>query len=1110
MKRFKILILASLFVYCFKAIDLISAESINLSDQQTSGTLQFITSYDFVSENVPNIRIIVKRGDNYSGEASVRYATSNGTAMSETDYNARSGTLFWSSLDDKDKYIDVGIINDNICESPSEYFDVTLSEPTGVILGGIDKISIIILDDGDCESGSVQFKSASQIVSEKDTLIRLYVNRSNGSYGPASVEYSTSDISAIAGYDYSFTSGTLHWADRDFSEKFFDVLILNDDICENPNEYFQVNLSFAIGTSIGFPNQTKITINDDGDCKYPGVLQFKYSSSNPLESNSKLRIYVTRTEGSFGISSVNYSTYDGTAKADLDYKPKSGTLFWNDSDSEDKFFDINLINDNECEKPNEYFLIKISEATGATLGWPTNMKITIYDIDDCDKTGIIHFKKNNDTISENVSAIRIYVSRTEGDYGSASVKYTTMDGSAKSESDYRAKSGTLIWSSLDSSDKFFDVPIINDSMCETPDEYFEAYLSNATGANLGSISKTRINILEDGDCARSLLINGPSVVDENSGAQYTCIAYYTDGVTTDITKNAHWSVSSYYAEIDSSGYLTTYEVPSHKICYIQVNYQGKTQILMVTIRNILTLNYINITGPNRVNENSGAQYICTAYYDDGSTEYVSNQASWSVSSIYASINSKGYLISSAIPEDHLCSIFAMYQGKAAFLNITLKKGTSIASGIKGVINDAHSGLPVRGATVQIDGGALRVFTNTKGEFIINGVPKGAHKLQLWGFGYEFKEFDLTIEDKIIDSGVIKLAKNRDCVIGRIIDKDTKEPLVGAIVQLDRELDKPWPFDETFWRTMTDEEGHFMLTLVTPGQHILQAWGNAYKFQEHVVNVAPDQFTDLGDLEFVSISHVVRGQILDARSGRPIFKARVQYDNGVSQYYAYTNIAGRFVLSVISSGNYELQVWGWAYSLSRKPFYLSSGQAVDVGKIYIEPIGGTVSGRLVDAVNGLPIYNGAVQLDGGAYPPNKTASALNGDFIMYDVSSGAHQLQTWGYAYRFLEQGITSTAGESKYLGDIALQPDPYTFNGRIIDFATMQPIEGAKIILTGEGQEITTYSYPDGRFVLLNVPQGNYDITAEWKDYDLLYMKAFHPGENKNVELGDIILERHK
>ena len=74
----------------------------------------------------------------------------------------------------------------------------------------------------------------------------------------------------------------------------------------------------------------------------------------------------------------------------------------------------------------------------------------------------------------------------------------------------------------------------------------------------------------------SVSISGPTQVNENSSANYTARAYYSDGSNQDVTSSASWSENSAYASINSSGTLTTSSVTSDKSCTITASYGGKS------------------------------------------------------------------------------------------------------------------------------------------------------------------------------------------------------------------------------------------------------------------------------------------------------------------------------------------------------------------------------------------------------------------------------------------------------------------------------------------------------------------------------------------------------
>lgn len=111
-----------------------------------------------------------------------------------------------------------------------------------------------------------------------------------------------------------------------------------------------------------------------------GTLQFSASSYSVAENAGSRIITVTRTGGSYGSASVNYSTANGTAVAGSDYTATSGTLYWGDGDTANKTFNVPIINDGTPES-DETFTVTLSGAAGATLGSPSTATVTIQDDD---------------------------------------------------------------------------------------------------------------------------------------------------------------------------------------------------------------------------------------------------------------------------------------------------------------------------------------------------------------------------------------------------------------------------------------------------------------------------------------------------------------------------------------------------------------------------------------------------------------------------------------------------------------------------------------------------------------------------------------------------------
>ena len=116
-----------------------------------AGTIQFVqTSVDATEGTVVNL--LVSRSGGSSGAASVRYATADGTALSDSDYTEASGTLTWADGVSGNRTISIPITDDDAAED-QESFAVILSNATVATLGANSAATIDIIDNDPAETG---------------------------------------------------------------------------------------------------------------------------------------------------------------------------------------------------------------------------------------------------------------------------------------------------------------------------------------------------------------------------------------------------------------------------------------------------------------------------------------------------------------------------------------------------------------------------------------------------------------------------------------------------------------------------------------------------------------------------------------------------------------------------------------------------------------------------------------------------------------------------------------------------------------------------------------------------------------------------------------------
>jgi Ca2+/Na+ antiporter len=99
------------------------------------------------------------------------------------------------------------------------------------------------------------------------------------------------------------------------------------------------------------------------DPESAGIIKWKSSSVDVMESGGHVTLTVQRVGGSKGEVTVDYATKNQKAVAGKDYEAKSGTLTFKDGDSAEQSFDITIYDDDEFEKDEE-FTVVLSEIKG--------------------------------------------------------------------------------------------------------------------------------------------------------------------------------------------------------------------------------------------------------------------------------------------------------------------------------------------------------------------------------------------------------------------------------------------------------------------------------------------------------------------------------------------------------------------------------------------------------------------------------------------------------------------------------------------------------------------------------------------------------------------------
>ena len=384
---------------------------------------------------------------------SVTYTTMDGTAVADADYTPVTGTLRFEPRETT-KTIRVPVLLDTMTEQ-SETFTVELSNPGGSTLADPIGVGTIRADP----APSLRIGDATPVAEGDEAVFTVTLTPPNEQV--VTVDYTTTDGTAVADEDYSATSGTLRFAPGDTS-KTIRVPTLRDAVAE-PVETFTVVLSNPPGTNV--VHDTGVgTITDEG---LPGL---SIADAPTVAEGGEAVFPVTLNPASSQVVTVAYATQDGTAVADSDYTATSGTLRFEPGETIQNI-QVATLRDAIAE-PSESFTVELSDPVGTAITNSTGAGTIAADaMPALSITDAVPVAEGGEAT--------FMVSLSPASSELVTVAYATQDGTAVADSDYTATSGTLRFEPGETIQNI-QVATLRDAIAE-PSESFTVELSDPVG-----------------------------------------------------------------------------------------------------------------------------------------------------------------------------------------------------------------------------------------------------------------------------------------------------------------------------------------------------------------------------------------------------------------------------------------------------------------------------------------------------------------------------------------------------------------------------------------------------------------------------------------------------
>ncbi len=322
----------------------------------------------------------------------------------------------------------------------------------------------------------------------------------------ASVAYTTEDLSALAGTDYTTTSGTLTFNPGGSQVQTVNVPVMNNGAYTAPRG---LNLRLTSGTNVLLSTPV-----DEGRIRDDEVPAVRVQAGTVTEGNTQLPVTVSLAGPPSAPVSVSYQTADfvtaNHATAGADYTATSGTLNFIPGGPMSQVVNVTINDDTTFEADAETFNFT---ATNIANSQSASNPVAIVDneahppVVSIGAASVVEGNTGTRTLAFPVTLDRI-------SSAPVTVRYSTSAGSATAGTDYATLTNKQLVIEAGKTGKIINVVVLSDSANEG-DEFFQVTLFDNFASALGLPVATGTIIDDDAPTATTPVISiGDATVGE--------------------------------------------------------------------------------------------------------------------------------------------------------------------------------------------------------------------------------------------------------------------------------------------------------------------------------------------------------------------------------------------------------------------------------------------------------------------------------------------------------------------------------------------------------------------------------------------------------------------
>jgi len=240
--------------------------------------------------------------------------------------------------------------------------------------------------------------------------------------------------------------------------------------------------------------------------------------------------------------------------------------------------------------------------------------------------------------------------------------------------------------------------------------------------------------------------------------------------------------------------------------------------------------------------------------------------------------------------------------------------------ITGVVQDAKTKAPLSGVQIILKEKNITYTTDRTGAFRFDSLPEGTYTLSFSKEGYVTRTEIINVKagsPTVFNVSLAPVEKKVGTLLGKVIDKETGNPVAGAVVSVDG-----------IGSTQTDQSGLYRLENIPVGARTVKVAAPGYKEVAEVIKIAKGDNVKNFALEPMVVKGAILITVVDKDTKKPIANATITFITGNLGTYQ-TDANGTVIVKDVPAGTYTIKATAEKYAPQQKTVVVEKNRTKEV-------------------------------------------------------------------------------------------------------------------------------------------------------------------------------------